>query len=87
MLIENKVSKVLFKKMKQHQKFLLFLLLLCLKVFLIECHGRLIEPPARSSAWRENPFIYPKYYDDNSMNCGGYTIQWRYNGASILLTS
>ena len=37
-------------------------------------HGRLIEPIARSSAWRKYRAIKP-YYDDNSMNCGGLGVQ------------
>ena len=33
-------------------------------------HGRLIEPVARSSAWRVSR-KFPLYYDDSGMNCGG----------------
>jgi hypothetical protein len=52
-------------------------------VLLISClvagisgHGRLLDPPARSSAWREDPVRFPMYYDDNQMFCGGFFTQW-----------
>jgi hypothetical protein len=43
-----------------------FLLLCLLKVVEINCHGRLLDPAARTSAWRfDNRF--PAYYDDTAM--------------------
>ena len=41
-------------------------------------HGRLIEPPSRSSMWRFG-FNTPVNYDDNQLFCGGYDV-------SIILT-
>ncbi|XP_005092248.1 uncharacterized protein LOC101851710 [Aplysia californica] len=41
-------------------------------------HGRLIEPPSRSSMWRYR-FDNPVNYDDNQLYCGGYDHQWRVN--------
>ena len=51
------------------------LLISCL-VAGISGHGRLLDPPARSSAWREDPVRFPMFYDDNQMFCGGFFTQW-----------
>ncbi len=45
-----------------------------------EAHGRLLVPPARSSAWREDPARFPSYFDDAQMFCGGFQTQWGVNG-------
>lgn len=45
----------------------------------IESHGFLINPPARSSAYREDRVRFPVYYTDTEMNCGGKSIQWDQN--------
>lgn len=42
-------------------------------------HGRLRDPPSRSSLWRENSNS-PTNYDDNGLNCGGYYNQWNAHG-------
>ena len=61
-------------------------LILILTIFVIsllikvESHGRLTVPPARSSAWREDPARFPAYYDDAQMFCGGFQTQWGANG-------
>ena len=39
------------------------------------CHGRLIDPPARSTAWRYG-YDTPINYDDNALFCGGFSRQW-----------
>lgn len=49
------------------------------KIIEINCHGRLLSPPARSSAWRFDR-KFPQYLDDNQMFCGGFDTQWRLNG-------
>lgn len=36
-------------------------------------HGRLVEPPSRSSMWRYG-FNTPHNYDDNALNCGGLNV-------------
>merc|ERR1712002_138984 len=41
-------------------------------------HGYMIEPAARNSMWRKG-FKNPKDYDDNGLNCGGFSIQWHKN--------
>jgi len=38
-------------------------------------HGRLVQPPARGTAWRYG-FKTPKDYTDNEENCGGFGVQW-----------
>ncbi|KAK4001909.1 uncharacterized protein LOC123471061 [Daphnia magna] len=37
-------------------------------------HGRMLDPPSRSSMWRLG-FQTPKNYDDNGLNCGGRSVQ------------
>ncbi|XP_025423907.1 uncharacterized protein LOC112693172 [Sipha flava] len=42
-------------------------------------HGRLIEPPSRSSMWRYG-FSTPPDYNDHELYCGGFTRQYQTNG-------
>ena len=42
-------------------------------------HGRLVEPPSRTSAWRFG-FPTPADYNDHETNCGGFGRQWERNG-------
>ncbi|XP_045121784.1 uncharacterized protein LOC123510572 [Portunus trituberculatus] len=42
-------------------------------------HGRLIEPPGRSTAWRYG-FDTPHNYNDHEIYCGGFANQWQRNG-------
>lgn len=42
-------------------------------------HGRLEEPPSRSSMWRYG-FKNPANYNDNELFCGGVGRQWERNG-------
>lgn len=44
-------------------------------------HGRLLDPPARSSAWRFDK-KFPIEYTDNEMFCGGFQVQYIKNGIS-----
>ncbi|GBL98543.1 hypothetical protein AVEN_111652-1 [Araneus ventricosus] len=46
---------------------------------LVSGHGRLVEPPSRSSMWRFGFKTKPNY-NDNELFCGGYTVQWQRNG-------
>ncbi|XP_057379317.1 uncharacterized protein LOC130701377 [Daphnia carinata] len=48
------------------------------KVGLADGHGRLRDPPSRSSAWREN-FPTPPDYNDMEGFCGGFERQWFVN--------
>ena len=54
--------------------------LIILKYGEIESHGRLLDPPARSSCWREFPDKCKTEYTDNGLNCGGTDVQWNKNG-------
>jgi hypothetical protein len=58
-------------------------IVLLLQVIESEAHGRLLVPPARSSAWREDPARFPSYFDDAQMFCGGFQTQWGANGKVI----
>ena len=40
-------------------------------------HGRLIDPPQRSSMWRFN-FSTPENYNDNQLYCGGAGVNISY---------
>lgn len=41
-------------------------------------HGRLVEPPSRSSMWRYG-YRNPPNYNDNQLYCGGVQIQYEVN--------
>jgi hypothetical protein len=58
--------------------FILFQLIILIKIEYIWPHGRLILPVSRSSRWRFNKTA-PINYDDNQLHCGGLTRQWYYN--------
>ncbi|KAL8602230.1 hypothetical protein ACOMHN_022743 [Nucella lapillus] len=45
---------------------------------LVEGHGRLMEPPSRSSLWRFG-LSTAINYDDNALNCGGLNTEWYVN--------
>jgi len=45
----------------------------------VDGHGRLIDPPARSTAWRYG-YDTPVNYDDHQLYCGGKQVQWETNG-------
>ena len=42
---------------------------------MVVCHGRLLDPAARSTAWRVFPMLFPVHYTDNEMSCGGFVKQ------------
>ncbi|WAR03536.1 hypothetical protein MAR_010094 [Mya arenaria] len=48
-------------------------------VTVVSGHGRLLEPPSRSSLWRFG-YKTPINYDDNQLFCGGFDVQWHQNG-------
>ena len=53
--------------------------LACLFVVRVSSHGRLIDPPARNSMWRFG-FSNPPNFNDNELNCGGFSYQWSNEG-------
>lgn len=46
----------------------------CLHIEGIFGHGKLWEPPSRSSMWRRG-FHTPMNANDNELNCGGYEVR------------
>lgn len=46
----------------------------------VSAHGRLMVPPSRMSAWREDAKRFPVNYNDPEMWCGGFAVQWQQNG-------
>ncbi|EFX81690.1 hypothetical protein DAPPUDRAFT_317372 [Daphnia pulex] len=58
---------------------LCILAILITMVSLANGHGRLRDPPSRSSLWREG-FKTPPDYNDTEGFCGGYERQWMVNG-------
>lgn len=49
----------------------------------VHSHGRLVEPPGRSSLWRFAEFSHyrpPVNYDDNQLFCGSKEVQYEENG-------
>ena len=38
-------------------------------------HGYMSKPASRNSMWRYG-FKNPTNYDDNGLNCGGFSYQW-----------
>ena len=65
---------------------LLVTILAGLQISRVESHGRLLVPPARTSAWREDPARFPPNFDDAQMFCGGFQTQWGVNGENLLNT-
>ncbi|XP_069122394.1 uncharacterized protein [Argopecten irradians] len=49
--------------------------LLLTLVVAVRGHGRLWEPPSRSSMFRQG-YKTPPNYNDNQLNCGGFANQW-----------
>jgi hypothetical protein len=63
----------LFSKLNEMALLPISFLILCLFIGNISCHGRLMDPPNRSSLWRVNPDAPPNYTDDQN-NCGGKPV-------------
>lgn len=58
-----------------HMRFIIMIAAMhqiCL-IALIDCHGRLLEPPARNTLWRFG-FKAPPNYNDNELFCGGIGV-------------
>ncbi|XP_054711164.1 uncharacterized protein LOC129220761 [Uloborus diversus] len=45
----------------------------------VDCHGRMVEPPARNTMWRMD-FNTPENYDDTELFCGGLKVTHEDNG-------
>lgn len=53
------------------RRFLEVAILVLQLLYMVEGHGRLMDPPARNSMWRFG-FPNPVNYNDNELFCGGY---------------
>ncbi|CAG7710002.1 unnamed protein product [Allacma fusca] len=63
-------------RLRKHRMKIIFLCLLAVPS--IYGHGRLMDPPNRSSIWRFQEFSHlnpPENYNDNELFCGGRTVQ------------
>jgi hypothetical protein len=65
--------------MKQMKLILSLAILIAVNICQIKGHGRLLVPPARSSAWREDSRTFAPDYNDNQMFCGGFYTQYSLN--------
>lgn len=54
------------------------LLVLCTLLVSVSGHGRLLDPPSRSSMWRFG-LSSAVNYNDNQLSCGGFANQWMYH--------
>ena len=59
-------------------KIQLFCITILKNILEFDCHGYLIDPPSRTSAWRVSK-DFPIDYNDNQMNCGGFDVEWNQN--------
>lgn len=78
---KSSLTEYVFKLMNKAMYFksVLCVFLISLIVDKVVSHGKLLEPPSRTSAWRSNAG-FPINYNDNEMNCGGVNVQWNLNG-------
>lgn len=60
-------------------RFILLIGILMHAIDICNGHGRLIEPPSRSSAFRYG-FQTPPNYNDHELYCGGFARQQRNGG-------
>ncbi|KAH3809987.1 uncharacterized protein LOC127835722 [Dreissena polymorpha] len=58
---------------------LFLLVVMVMMVSEVKGHGRMIDPPQRSTAWRYG-FDTPPNFTDMGLNCGGTSHQWIVNG-------
>jgi len=63
----------------KHRHILTWIFLISIIIPQTQGHGRLIEPPSRSTMWRYG-FSTPPNYNDHESYCGGFTRQWQTNG-------
>ncbi|GBL98536.1 hypothetical protein AVEN_111646-1 [Araneus ventricosus] len=54
-------------------RYLTYFIFCCWLTVQVQGHGRLLEPPSRSSMWRFG-YDTPRNYDDNELFCGGIYI-------------
>ena len=59
---------------QSEERMLKLLILGAYAISMVTCHGRLMDPPSRSSVWRQNIPGAVINYNDNSLFCGGFGV-------------
>lgn len=75
----SRLSDNVCAKISHNWQFLLMIGVLMHAIGICNGHGRLIEPPSRSSAFRYG-FQTPPNYNDHELYCGGFARQQRNGG-------
>lgn len=76
---DGRISDNLCAKIAHNWQFVLMIGVLLHAIDVCNGHGRLIEPPSRSSAFRYG-FQTPPNYNDHELYCGGFARQQRNGG-------
>lgn len=77
----SRLSDNMYAKIVYDWQFIMMFIILMHAVDVSNGHGRLIEPPSRSSAFRYG-FQTPPNYNDHELYCGGFARQQR-NGGKV----
>lgn len=75
----SQLSDNLCAKIVHNWQFVLMIGILMHAIDVCNGHGRLIEPPSRSSAFRYG-FQTPPNYNDHELYCGGFARQQKNGG-------
>lgn len=75
----SRLSDNLCAKIAHNWQFVLMIGILMHAIDVCNGHGRLIEPPSRSSAFRYG-FQTPPNYNDHELYCGGFARQQKNGG-------
>lgn len=75
----SRQSNNIHAKFGHNWQFMLVIGVLLQVIEMCNGHGRLIEPPGRSSAWRFG-YEMPANYNDMELNCGGFGRHQRNGG-------
>ena len=62
---------------------MILLVLYCILEGVVWGHGRLRQPPGRSTMWRYG-YDTPENVNDHETNCGGFGKQWNQNDGKII---
>lgn len=75
----SRLSDNVYAKIAHNWQFFMMIGVLMHAIGICNGHGRLIEPPSRSSAFRYG-FQTPPNYNDHELYCGGFARQQRNGG-------
>lgn len=75
----SRLPDTFFTKIAHNWQFIYMVCILVHSIDMCNGHGRLIEPPSRSSAFRYG-FQTPPNYNDHELYCGGFARQQRNGG-------